>query len=427
MVINVIMPQLGESIVEGTINKWLVQEGDEIKEMAPMLEVGSDKVDTDVPSPADGVILKLYAAEGETLAVGTLIAAIGQAGEAAPDAEETTPSVSVEAPLRASAPAPPADSGQDLGFVSPVVARLAAEHNIDLKQVVGTGLKGRIRKKDVLAHIEQSGAEGSPKPPLDVGGRLEGGERLPYEIDDPIAEQPASGDQIVPLSRMRRLIAEHMVQSKRTSPHVATVFDCDLTAVVKHRYAHKDAFARDGANLTFTPYFVAAIVSALKLHPLANSAWSDEGIVLKRAINVGMATAIDDGLVVPVIKNADSLNLLGLTRTINDLAQRARADQLKPDELQSGTFTLTNHGTSGSLFAMPIINQPQTGILGVGKIHKAPVVISQGHPLLPDATDAIAIRPIAYLSFTFDHRVLDGAMADAFVSTVKRVLERWEI
>jgi len=216
-----------------------------------------------------------------------------------------------------------------------------------------------------------------------------------------------------------------MVQSKRTSPHVTTVFDCDLTAVVRHRYAHKDAFARDGVNLTFTPYFVAAIASALKQHPLANSAWSDEGIVLKRAINVGVATAITDGLVVPVIKNADSLNLLGLARAINDLAQRARTGQLEADELQGGTFTLTNHGTSGSLFATPIINQPQTGILGVGKIHKAPVVISNGHPLLPDATDAIAIRPIAYLSFTFDHRLLDGAAADAFVSTVKGVLEGW--
>jgi 2-oxoglutarate dehydrogenase E2 component (dihydrolipoamide succinyltransferase) len=224
---------------------------------------------------------------------------------------------------------------------------------------------------------------------------------------------------------MRRLIAEHMVQSKRISPHVTTVFDCDLAAVIEHRYAHKDAFARDDANLTFTPYFVAAIVSALKQHPLANSAWSDEGVVLKRTINVGMATAIVDGLVVPVIKNADSFNLLGLTRTINDLAQRARTGRLEADELQGGTFTLTNHGTTGSLFATPIINQPQTGILGVGKIHKAPVIISQGHPLLPDATDAIAIRPIAYLSFSFDHRVLDGATADAFVSAIKAHLESW--
>ena len=408
------MPQLGESIVEGTINKWLVQEGDAIKKMDPLLEVGSDKVDTEVPSPAAGVILKLYAAEGETVAVGTIIAAIGQAGEVAPGAPETAPSASAETPAIAIAPAPPVDSDPGLGFISPVVARLAAEHNVDLTQVVGTGLKGRIRKKDVLAHIERAGAESVP-----AQGDYQ------TSSDEPVARQPISGDQIIPLSRMRRLIAEHMVQSKRTAPHVTTVFDCDLTAVVRHRYAHVDAFAGDGVNLTFTPYFVAAVVSALKLHPLANSAWSDEGIVLKRAINVGMATAIADGLVVPVIKNADSLNLLGLTRTINDLAQRARAGQLKPDELQGGTFTLTNHGASGSLFATPIINQPQTGILGVGKIHKAPVVISQGHPLLSDATDAIAIRAIAYLSFTFDHRLLDGVTADAFVRSIKAHLQSW--
>ena len=293
-----------------------------------------------------------------------------------------------------------------------MVARLALAHDVDLKQVVGTGLKGRIRKKDVLAYIERSDAETAS---------------LRDDIQTAAEEgRPASGDQIIPLSRMRRLIAEHMVQSKRTSPHVTTVFVCDLTAVVRHRDAQKDAFAQNGANLTFTPYFVAAIVSALKQHPLANSAWSDDGIVLKRAIHVGMATAIADGLVVPVIKNADSLNLLGLTRALNDLAQRARAGQLAADELAGGTFTLTNHGAGGSLFATPIINQPQTGILGVGKIHKAPVVISRGHPLLPDAGDVIAIRPIAYLSFTFDHRVLDGAAADAFVAAVKGVLEEWE-
>jgi len=240
------------------------------------------------------------------------------------------------------------------------------------------------------------------------------------------APAPLAGDQVVPLSRMRKLIAEHMVMSKRTSPHVSTFFLADMSKVVKHRYANKAQFARDGVNLTFTPYFVAAVARALKKHPLANSSWSNEGIVLHRAINVGMATAIADGLIVPVVKNADSYNLLGLARIINDLAGRARTGSLKPDDIQGATITITNHGTGGSLFASPIINQPNAGILGVGAIHKEPVVISQGHPLLPDSEDYIAIRPVAYLSFTIDHRILDGASADAFVAEVKAILENWQ-
>jgi len=318
--------------------------------------------------------------------VGTIIVAIGEEGEnhidtASPSAEDTS-----------------GTPGSELGFISPVVARLAAEHNVDLAQVLGTGIKGRIRKQDVLNHIQQVGREVAV-PPVD--------------------------DEIVPLSRLRQLIAEHMVQSKRTSPHVTTIFDCDLSAVIKHRHAHVDAFAQDGIQLTFTPYFVAAVVHALKLHPYVNSTWTEQGILLKKAINVGIATAIDGGLVVPVIKNADSLDLRYSARMVDDLVHRARSGQLSADEVRGGTFTLTNHGTSGSLFATPIINQPQTGILGVGKIHKAPVVLSEGHTLLPDTSDAIAIRPIAYLSFSFDHRVLDGVTADAFVAAVKAHLESW--
>ena len=235
-----------------------------------------------------------------------------------------------------------------------------------------------------------------------------------------------AGDEIAPLSRMRRLIADHMVRSKHTSPHVTTVFIVDMSRVVQHRYANKDRFARDGVKLTFTPYFVAATAQALKKHRYANSSWSEEGIVLHRAINIGMATAIDDGLIVPVIKNADSYNLLGLARIVNDLADRARAGKLTPDEIQGATFTITNHGVAGSLFASPVINQPNAGILGVGAVHKEPVVISQGHPLLPDPQDYIAIRPVVYLSFTFDHRILDGASADAFVAEVKAILESWQ-
>jgi 2-oxoisovalerate dehydrogenase E2 component (dihydrolipoyl transacylase) len=312
------------------------------------------------------------------------------------------------------------------GRISPVVGRIAAEHQVDLNLVQGTGREGRITKQDILAYIEQheerleavveEPAE-QPVPAVkterkgaqkDVG-ESEGEARITPTI------KPETGDELLPLDGMRRAIAQHMVQSKRTSPHVTTVFEFDFTAVAAHRAAHKESFARDGAKLTYTVYIVAAIVQALKQHPLANSVWSDEGIILKREINIGMAAAVPGGLIVPVIKQADGMNLLGLARAINDLAERARNKQLTPQELQGGTFSLTNHGTSGSLLATPIINQPQAGILGIGKIEKRVKVIA----------DAIAIRPLAYASFTFDHRILDGATADGFVGTVKDIIEGW--
>jgi len=452
MATKVIMPQLGESVVEGTITKWLVKEGDEIKRYDPLLEVSSDKVDTEVPSPTDGVILKLLVPEGATVHAGTVIAIIGEAGEQvdtddapaqAPAAAEAQPQAAPPEATTSSA----ADSAQQksLGFISPVVARLAAEHNIDLTKVKGTGVRGRIRKKDVLEYIkrQQEAEAAGALPEWEKPGTGElfkpakTEEYAPLPAPHPATPPPPPpprpappparmvGDEIAPLSRMRRLIAEHMVQSKHVSPHVTTVFMVDMTRVVQHRYAHKASFAQDGVKLTFTPYFVAATAQALKKHRYANSSWSEEGIVLRRAINIGMATAIEDGLIVPVIKNADSYNLLGLARMVNDLAERARAGKLAPDEIQGATFTITNHGTSGSLFASPIINQPNAGILGVGAIHKEPVVISQGHPLLPDPEDYISIRPVTYLSFTFDHRILDGASADAFVAEVKAILENW--
>jgi len=446
MATKVIMPQLGESVVEGTISKWLVKEGDVVKKYDPLLEVSSDKVDTEVPSPVDGTVLKIYVPEGTTVHAGTLIAVIGEPGEALPEGD--TPAA---APAESQPPTPfaqpaeaPAPAQKDLGFISPVVAKLAAEHNVDLTQVKGTGVRGRIRKKDVLEYIKQRDARKAQEalPEWEKPGTGElfkpakveeyaplpapGKPAAPPPAHTPAPPSPSlSGDTVAPLSRMRRLIADHMVQSKRTSPHVTTVFLADMSRVVKHRYANKDRFARDGVKLTFTPYFVAAVAQALKHHPYANSSWSEEGIVLHRAINIGMATAIDDGLIVPVIKHADGYNLLGLARIVNDLAERARAGKLTPDEIQGATFTITNHGTAGSLFAAPIINQPNAGILGVGAIHKEPVVISQGHPLLPDPADFIAIRPVTYLSFTFDHRILDGATADAFVAEVKHILENW--
>jgi 2-oxoglutarate dehydrogenase E2 component (dihydrolipoamide succinyltransferase) len=296
------------------------------------------------------------------------------------------------------------------GRISPVVGRIAAEHGVDLGEIEGSGRDGRITKRDILSYVEAR-AVGEPAPATEAPAVARPTAPAPATTPAP----PPAGE-LLPMTSVRRAIADHMVRSKHTSPHVTTVFEVDFSAVAAHRQARKAAFARDGANLTFTPYIIAATVAALKKHPLVNSVWSDEGIILKREINVGMAAAIDDGLIVPVIKNADSLNLLGLARVVNDLTERARARQLRPDEVQGATFTLTNHGTSGSLFATPIINQPNCGILGVGKIEKRVKVIE----------DAIAIRPLAYVSLTFDHRILDGASADAFVSSVKESLERWE-
>lgn len=441
MATNVIMPQLGESVVEGTISRWLVREGDTVSKYDRLMEVSTDKVDTEVPAPVDGTVLKIYFAEGATLRAGTVIAVIGQPGEAV-----ASQPGSVEAHGE-TAPAVAVPERRDLGRISPVVARIAQEHAVDLTQVPGTGQGGRITKQDVLAYVaarQAGGAEVAPAgpppaeeiPPWEQPGTgdlfkptddLSAGVEQPAQpLARPAAASPAGGEeQLVPHTRLRKLIAEHMVASRRTSPHVTTVMEADMSAVVAHRAAHKAEFAAKGVALTFTPYFVQAAVAALKAVPQANAVYREEGLLLKRRYHIGMATAIDDGLVVPVIRDADELSLLGLARAVNDLAQRARAGQLKPDEIQGSTFTITNHGVSGSLFAMPIINQPNVGILGIGAIQKRPVVISRGHPVEPSAEDYLAIRPMVYLSFTFDHRVLDGAAGDAFVGTVKRVLEAW--
>jgi 2-oxoglutarate dehydrogenase E2 component (dihydrolipoamide succinyltransferase) len=281
---------------------------------------------------------------------------------------------------------------------------MATEHGLDLGRITGTGLEGRITKMDVQAYLGRQ--DSAPQPA-----------QAPAPVPAPgVSEPPVPGD-LIRLTKIRRMIAEHMVGSKRTSPHVTTVMEADLSKVVAHRASHKPVYAREGVNLTYTAYFIAAIAAALKFHPEVNSSWTDEGIRLHREINVGMATALDggDGLIVPVIKGADRLSLLGIARQINDLAQRARNRNLQPDEVRGGTFTLTNHGISGSLFATPIINQPQCGILGVGAMEKRVVVID----------DAIAIRPMVYISLTFDHRILDGANADHFLARVKANLESW--
>ena len=419
MATRVIMPQLGESVVEGTVTKWLKKEGEPIAEFEPLVEINTDKVDTEVPSPAGGVVLRVYVGEGETVRAGTMLASIGQPGEAPPEAAPAPQTAgAVPAAPRAESPAPAARS--ELGFISPVVARIAAEHAVDLGRVKGTGQGGRITKKDVLAALESGPAPAAPAPweqPA-LGELFRPTEELFGKSGEAVqapAAAPMPGS-LVPLDSVRRAIADHMVLSKRTSPHVTTVMEADLSRVVAHRQAQRETFLRDGISLTFTPYFVSASVEALKAFPLVNASWSERGIVVHRGVHVGVAVSLGEkGLIVPVIKDADQKSLRRLAAEVNDLAARARSRQLKPDEVQGGTFTITNHGISGSLFATPIINQPQCAILGVGAIQKRVVVID----------DAIAIRPMVYLSLTFDHRILDGAAADGFLARVVRVLQGW--
>jgi 2-oxoglutarate dehydrogenase E2 component (dihydrolipoamide succinyltransferase) len=424
MPIQVLMPQLGESVVEGTISKWLKEIGDEVKEFEPLLEVITDKVDTEIPSPAEGTILAILVTEGTTVNAGSTLAWIGAEGEAIPDCEESPPSITETEPVRADpvsmvhpAPSPPVTKpgrNNDLGFISPVVAKISHQEGVDLSLVNGTGQGGRITKKDVLAYLKQ-------REQIAPGGvRMLEGTSPPSETaapgDPPITKDVLPGE-ILPHTIVRRSIADHMVRSKHTSPHVTTVMEADLKNVVDHRQSNKALFSQDGINLTFTAYFISAAVTALKKYPIVNSSWLDEGIKIHHNLNIGMATALgEEGLIVPVIKNADRLSLLGLARTINDLAFRARNHKLEPDEVQGGTFTITNHGTSGSLFASPIINQPQAAILGVGVVEKRVVVID----------DAIAIRPMVYLSLTFDHRILDGAIADYFLGKVVESLQDWK-
>lgn len=404
MATKVFVPRLGEGVDEVTVTKWLKQEGDSIKELEPLLEVNTDKVDTEIPAPATGVILKIVAQEGQVGKVGELLAIIGMEGEEVDSnqltADHEKEEAKVDSNQTSSKPATiNLKSSADLGFISPVVAKIAAEHGINLSQVQGTGLNGRITKNDVLAFVENEKSVVVPS-------------SQPSTFQSTIVE-PGT---LIKHTVMRKSIAQHMVESKHTSPHVLTVMEADLSKVIKHRSAHKAQFERDGVNLTFTAYFMSAIVAGLKAYPMTNASWSDEGIIVHKNVNLGMAVSLgEDGLIVPVIKNAEDLSLLAMARAVHDLANRARNKKLQPDEVKGGTFTLTNHGTSGSLLAFPVINQPQAGILGVGAMQKRVVVID----------DAIAIRPMVYLSFVFDHRILDGASADWFLAKVKETLEKW--
>ena len=425
---NVIMPQMGESIFEGTITRWLKNPGDTVQRDEALFEISTDKVDAEIPSPAAGVLSRVLVPEGETVQINTVVAEIEEEGAAAAQpakAEATEPPAKTAPPPPAAAappapaerepvvemprrPQPPAEA--DAVRSSPLVRRMAAEHGVDLGQVPGSGLGGRITKADILAHIE-AGKRGvvsaRPAPPPAA---------TPAAAPPAVPTVPGALVEAVPMSTMRQKIAAHMVESKRTSPHVHTVFAVDMTRVARVREKTKGEFEqRNGVKLTYLPFIARAAVTALKAFPHVNSSLEGTSIILKREINLGIAVVLEWGLIVPVIKNAEEKNFLGLTKAIRDLADRARAKKLSPDEVQNGTFTITNPG-QGGLFGTPIINQPQVAILGVGHIHKAPVVID----------DAIAIRSIVYLSLGYDHRVVDGVLADQFMAHVKKTLENWE-
>lgn len=432
MATRVVMPQLGESVVEGTVTKWLKGEGDQVDEYEPLVEINTDKVDTEIPSPATGTLLRRYVEAGQTVEAGTLLAMLGDPGEEVPEVEglEEAPAPEVEPKRQEAEPRAEPKSErrhEELGFISPVVARISAEHDVDLRQVEGTGREGRITKDDVLAFIEAGGAE--PAAPWEEPGT---GElfRPSEEVFKPgeAAERPEEGwapGSDVPLDPVRKTIAEHMQRSKRTSPHVTTVMEADLTRIVAHRKAQKERYAREGIKLTFTPYFVMMAAEALRAVPIINSSLREEGIHLHEQVNVGVAVSLGEaGLIVPVIRDADRQSLRGLASTVNDLAGRARAGELEPEEVSGGTFTITNHGVAGSLFATPIINQPQAAILGVGAIDKR-VVVQTLTDELGVETEALVIRPMVYLSLTFDHRILDGAVADRFLADLVARLEGW--
>lgn len=426
------MPQLGESVTEGTVGRWLKQPGDAVKKYEPLLEVVTDKVDTEVPAPETGTLTEILVAEGDTVSVGTVLATL--ATEAAEPAAAAEATVAVEPPA-SPAPAEPVAaepverSAARNSYLSPVVSRLMAEHGIDPNEITGSGREGRVTKQDVLRFIEERKVAVEPEaaPPVREPVASPPASTPPPAAVPPPAPSAANGTardipedaELLPLSPMRRMIAEHMARSVRTAPHVTAVIEVDLSRIVAHRAANRAAFAQQGQRLTYTPYFLQAICAGLQAAPVLNGSFSEQGIIVHQRMHIGMAVALDEGLIVPVIRDADEKNLLGLTRSVNDLAERARSRRLKPEETQGGTFTLTNHGVSGSLFATPIINQPQAAILGVGAIVKRPVVISE------NSVDAIAIKPMCYCSLTFDHRIADGAVGDAFLMAFKGYIEQY--
>ena len=400
------MPQLGESVTEGTVDKWLKHEGDFVKRDEPLVEVVTDKVNAEIPSPFEGKLVKIAVSEGETVRVGAVIAQIETAAAPATVKEGSQAPAQPAArtgPEPVAAPAAHTADGGERARLSPAVRKLAAEHSIDPTSLRGSGMGGRVTRDDVLAAVGASQAatapEAPPKPAAPAPARVDG-----------------KREELVKLSVMRKSIAEHMVRSLATSPHAWTLQEVDVTGLVRYRETEKENFKkRHAAPLTYLPFVAQIVCEALVEFPWLNSSWSDEGVILKRYVNLGIAVSIPDGLIVPVVKDADKLGFTDLVRAINDLVERARSKQLKPEDVQAGTFTLNNTGATGSIASQPIINQPQAAILTTESIVKRPVVID----------DAIAMRHMMNMCLSFDHRIIDGMMAGQFLGTVKKKLDEW--
>ena len=447
MPVNVVMQQMGESIFEGTVTKWLKKIGEKVERDEPLFEISTDKVDAEIPAPSAGVLKEIKVKEGETVEINTIVAILDDGGAptspetsateaaAAPKAEAAKPATAPPPPAPAARPAaaplPPAAIGGELTFdpaklrelgirTSPLVRRLAKENGVDLRQLTGTGAGGRVTKQDIQATIAKGApayAEASAGLPAAAGAPAGKPAAVELGLAVPRERLYFGRYQVEPMSAMRRSIAEHMVASKRTSAHVYSVDEVDMTRIAQLRAQHKGEFERkNGAKLTFMPFFIRACVDALRAFPTVNSSVDGTNVVLHQDINIGVAVALDWGLIVPVIKRADEMNFLGLQRAVTDLATRARTKKLKPEEVQHSTFSITNPGVFGGLMGLPVINQPNVAILGMGTIEKRPVVID----------DAIAIRSMVYLTLSYDHRVVDGATAHQFMGRVKKTLQEWQ-
>jgi len=433
---DIVMPQMGESIFEGTITKWLKKPGEKVQRDEPLFEISTDKVDAEIPAPASGVLQEIKVSEGSTVQVNTVVGTISADGEAAapapskPAASPKTAAASPAAAPERKEPAeskiaqPPPQTRQVVEFPhhaedehvrsSPLVRKIAREHDVDLAQVTGSGLGGRITKQDITAFLEKQGSTASaPSAP-----RASAAAVPTTATRTTPAPVPA---ELVPMTQMRKIIAQRMIESRRTSAHVHAMFEVDISNIVRLRNKMKSTFEqRHGARLTFMPFFVRAAIIGLQQFPIVNASIEGENIHYHHHVNVGIAVALDWGLIVPVLKNADELNFLGLQRGITDLGERARTKKLKPEEVEGSTFTVTNPGQFGAVFGLPIINQPNSAIMGVGGIAKAPVVVTDA-----DGNDSIAIRSLVHLTLGYDHRIIDGAVADQFMALVKKTLENW--
>jgi len=436
---DVLMPQMGESIVEGTLTRWLKKLGDHVERDEPLFEISTDKVDTEIPSPEAGTLTEILVQEGKTVAINSVVARIGTGAAVAAPAPAPAAEAAKPAPAAVAAPEPVAPpqpvatapiapppapveepaAAELAGPVSPLVRKLVRENNLDLRLIHGTGAGGRVTKSDVEAYLANRPAAAAPAPaaaPV-AAPAWSAPAPAPEPVAPPLPRVDPAKIRVEPMSIMRQKIAEHMVFSKRTSAHVTTVHRVDMTKIAKLRARIKDEFKqRYGFSLTFLPFVARAAAEALRAYPIVNASIEGTSIFYHNEVNIGIAVALDNGLIVPVIRQADEKNVAGLQRAIVDLAARARGKQLKPDEVSGGTFSITNFGSFGSLFATPVINQPQVAILGCGAVEKVPVVVEG---------DAIAIRSMAYVALTFDHRLIDGALGDQFCQKVKQVLENW--